>query len=108
MFGDIMGMMGKLKETQKKVAETKERLKTVSITEQSEDGKISVTVTANREIREIQLDEALFYDKSALEDALKSTLNNALQKAGEIHDQELAAVAKDGMPNIPGLDAFLK
>ena len=108
MFGDIMGMMGKLKETQKKVKETKERLSTVTITEQSEDEKISVTVTANREIQEIHLDEQLFYDKSKLEEALTETLNKALQKAGEIHDQELAAVAKDGMPNIPGMDAFLK
>ncbi len=29
MFGDIMGMMGKLKETQKKVEETKARLNNV-------------------------------------------------------------------------------
>ncbi len=27
MFGDMMGMMNKIKETQKKVEETKERLK---------------------------------------------------------------------------------
>ena len=108
MFGDLMGMMGKLKETQKKVRETKERLHAVTITERSEDEKITVTVSATREIREIQLDEQLFYDKSKLEQALLKTLNTALEKAGEIHDQELSAVAKEGMPNIPGMDAFLK
>ena len=31
MFGDIMGMMGKLKETQQKVEETKKRLDFVLI-----------------------------------------------------------------------------
>ena len=108
MFGDIMGMMGKLKETQKKVKETKERLNSVTLSEQSEDELIRVTVTANREILEIRLDEKLFYDKSKFEETLKFTLNKALQKAGEVHDAELAAVAKDGMPNIPGMDAFLK
>lgn len=108
MFGDIMGMMGKLKETQKKVKETKERLQGVTITEQSEDEKIRVTVSATREIRELHLNEQLFYDKSTLEDELIATLNRALAKAGDIHDQELAAVAKEGMPNIPGMDAFLK
>lgn len=108
MLGDIMGMMGKLKEAQKKVKETKERLKTVELTERSEDGHITVTLTANREIREIRLDEQLFYDKTKLEESLKSTLNKALEKAGEVHDKELAAVAKEGMPNIPGMDAFLK
>jgi len=108
MLGDIMGLMGKFKETQQKVKEARKGLDAVTITEQSEDEKISVTVTANREIREILLDEQLFYDKSKLEEALKTTLNKALQKAGEIHDKELAAVAKKGMPNIPGMDAFLK
>lgn len=103
-----MGMMGKFKETQKKVQETKERLKSVTITEHSEDEKITVTVTATREIREIRLDEQLFYDKSGLEKELTAVLNKALQKAGELHDKELAAIAKEGMPNIPGLDAFLK
>ena len=33
MFGDIMGMMGKLKETQQKVEETKKRLDFVLIDE---------------------------------------------------------------------------
>ena len=31
MFGDLMGMMGKLKETQKKVEKTKKRLNTVLV-----------------------------------------------------------------------------
>ncbi|MGM0392193.1 MAG: YbaB/EbfC family nucleoid-associated protein, partial [Bacteroidota bacterium] len=35
MFGDMMGMMNKLKETQEKVEATKERMKSVLIDEQS-------------------------------------------------------------------------
>jgi bisphosphoglycerate-independent phosphoglycerate mutase (AlkP superfamily) len=38
MFGDMIGMMGKLKETQKKVEATKKRLDTVYINEKSKDG----------------------------------------------------------------------
>jgi len=37
MFGDLMGMMGKLKETQKKVEETKQRLHSVLIDEKSSE-----------------------------------------------------------------------
>ena len=37
MFGDIMGMMGKLKETQQKVEETKKRLDFVIFDEKSVD-----------------------------------------------------------------------
>ncbi len=106
MFGDLMGMMGKLKETQKKVEETKKRLDSVLIDEQSSDGKIKITLTVNREVKSIDIDEELLNDKGQLEDYLILTLNKAISKATSINEAELAAVAKEGMPNIPGLDLF--
>ena len=106
MFGDLMGMMGKLKETQKKVEETKKRLDTVLIDEKSSDDKVKVTLTANRTIKSINIDESLLQDKEELEDYLILTLNKAIEKATKVNDAELAAVAKDGMPNIPGMDMF--
>ncbi|UUV22854.1 YbaB/EbfC family nucleoid-associated protein [Flavobacterium sp. CBA20B-1] len=106
MFGDLMGMMGKLQEAQKKVEETKQRLNTVLIDEQSADGLLKVTVTANRQIRTIDINDELLSDKEQLEDYLILTLNKALEKAGAINEAELAAAAKDGMPNIPGMDLF--
>ncbi|MBO3098053.1 YbaB/EbfC family nucleoid-associated protein [Gelidibacter pelagius] len=106
MFGDMMGMMNKLKETQKKVEETKERLNHVLVDEQSSDGKVKVTLTANRAIKSIAIDDELLQDKEMLEDYLILTLNNAIEKATGVNETELAAVAKDGMPNIPGLDMF--
>ena len=108
MFGDIMGMMGKLKETQKKVAETKKRLDTVLIDEKSSDGLLEVTISANREIKSIAIDEALLEDKEQLEDYLILTLNKAIEKATEVHETEISAVAKEGMPNIPGMDGLFK
>lgn len=107
MFGDLMGMMGKLKETQKKIEETKKRLDTVTINEVSSDGLLKVTLTANREIKSIAVDDSLLNDKEQLEDYLVMVLNKAIVKATKINEAELAAVAKDGMPNIPGMD-FLK
>ena len=106
MFGDLSGMMGKLKETQQKVEETKERLNSVLVDEQSNDGLLKVTLTANRTIKAITIDDSLLEDKEQLEDYLILTLNKAINKATEINEAELAAVAKDGMPNIPGMDMF--
>lgn len=108
MFGDLMGMMGKLKETQKKVEATKERLNTVMIDEQSSDGALKVTLTANRQIKSISIDDSLLADKEQLEDYLILTLNKAIEKATKVNEAELAAVAKEGLPNIPGMDAFMK
>lgn len=106
MFGDIMGMMGKLKETQQKVEETKKRLDFVLIDEKSADGLLEVTLTANRKIKNITLSDDLLSDKEMLEDYLVNILNKAIEKATNVHETELAAVAKEGMPNIPGMDLF--
>ena len=56
---DLMGMMGKLRETQQKIEDTKKRLDTVMVDEQSNDGLLKVTVTANRRIKSIEVDDSL-------------------------------------------------
>jgi len=106
MFGDLSVMMNKLKETQKKVEETKLRLNSVLVDEQSNDGLLKVTLTANRTLKAITINDALLQDKEQLEDYLILTLNKAIEKATQINDAELAAVAKEGIPSIPGMDMF--
>ena len=106
MFGDLMGMMGKLKETQQKIEDTKKRLDSVLINEQSNAGLLKVTVTANRKLKAIAIDESLLTDKEQLEDYLILVLNKAIEKATNVNEAELGAVAKDGMPNLPGMDMF--
>jgi DNA-binding YbaB/EbfC family protein len=104
MFGDMMGMMGKLKEAQQKVEDTKKRLDTVLVDEKSNDDLLKITLTANRKIKSIDIDDELLQDKEQLEDYLILTLNKAIEKATSINEAELAAAAKDGMPNIPGMN----
>jgi len=106
MFGDLMGMMGKIKETQAKVAETKKRLDTVLIDESSSDNLLKITLTANRILKNIEIDDSLLEDKEQLEDYLILTLNKAIKKASDVNEAELGTVAKDGMPDIPGMDMF--
>jgi len=108
MFGDLMGMMGKLKETQQKIEATKKRLDTVLIDEKSSDNLLNVTLTANRKITSIAIDEALLEDKEQLEDYLILVLNKAIERASQINETELAAVAQEGMPNIPGMGNMFK
>lgn len=103
---DLMGMMGKLQEAQNKVEETKKRLDSVWIDETSTDGLLKVTVTANRQIKSLEISPELLEDAEQLEDYLVLTLNKALKKAEQIHESEIAAVAKNNMPNIPGMDMF--
>ncbi|MCK5637548.1 MAG: YbaB/EbfC family nucleoid-associated protein [Flavobacteriaceae bacterium] len=106
MLGDLQGMMAKLKEAQAKVEETKERLNTVMVDGDSGNGSVVVTVTANREVKNIAIDDDLLEDKEALEDYLIIALNKALVKANNINEAEMAAAAKGGLPDIPGMDMF--
>jgi len=106
MFGDLMGMMGKLKETQQKIEETKKRLDSVIVEESSNNNLIKASMTANRELKSLDIDESLLNNKEELEDYLIITINNLINKATSVNEAELGAVAKEGMPDIPGLDMF--
>ncbi len=99
-------MRDKLKEAQRKIEETKVRLNTVLVDGEAGNGLIKVIVTANREIRSISISDDLMNEKEALEDYLIIALNKALEKANAINDAEMAAAARDGLPNIPGMDMF--
>lgn len=108
MFGDMMGMMGKLKETQEKIEATKKRLDTVTLQEESPEGLVKVILTANREVKAITIDDSLLTDKEKLEDYLVLAMNKAIEAASNVNEAELAAVAKEGMPNIPGMGGMFK
>ena len=108
MFGDLMGMMGKMKETQQRIEDTKKRLDTVLIDEQSSDGLCKITLTANNTIKNISIDDALLQDKEQLEDYLVTVINKAIEKATKVNQAELDAVAKVDMPMIPGMEDMFK
>lgn len=105
---DLMGMMGKLKETQDKIELTKKRLDTVFIDEQSTDGLLKITISASRKIKSVTIADSLLEDKEQLEDYLIVVLNKAIDNASKIQDAELDAVAKMDMPMIPGMDNLFK
>ena len=104
MFGDIMGMMGKLKDAQKSAEETKVKLNSVLVSEDAAGGAIRITATANKEIKEIEISEALMQNKEELIDTLIVALNKTLNKAGSVQEKGMQASVKENMPNIPGLN----
>ena len=105
---DLMAMMGKMKETQQRIEDTKKRLDTVLIDEQSTDGLLKVTITANNNIKNISVSDALLEDKEQLEDYLVTVINKAIEKATRVNAIELDAVTKVDMPMIPGMEDMFK
>lgn len=108
MFGDLMGMMGKLKATQQKIEETKIKLDTILIYEQSNDGLLKVTITANNKLKSIAIDDTLLEDKEQLEDYLLLVINNAIENATAKNKAELDAVANVDLPMLPGMEDMFK
>jgi hypothetical protein len=106
MFGDFGNMMQKLKDAQQNIESTKQRLSTIIINEEANNGTIKVALTANNEIKNIHISENL-KDKEEIEDYLVIAINKALAKANKIRETELSAAAKKGMPNIPGMDGLI-
>jgi nucleoid-associated protein EbfC len=105
---DLMGMMGKLQETQRKIEETKKRLDSVLIDEQSTDGLLKVTLTANSVVKSVSVADELLADKEQLEDYIILVMNKAIAKAANVNQAELDAVAKVDMPMIPGMEDMFK
>jgi DNA-binding protein YbaB len=105
---DLMAMMGKMKETQQKIEATKKQLDSVLIDQQSNDGLLKVTITANSNLTAISIDDALLVDKEQLEDYLLVVINKAIQSAIQSNQFHLDAVAKVDMPMIPGMEDLFK
>ena len=105
---NLMGMMGKLKATQQKIEDTKKRLDTVLIDEQSADGLLKVTLTANSKIKSVVIADALLEDKDQLEDYPIVVMNKAIEKAVSVNQAELDAVTRVDMPMIPGMEDMFK
>jgi nucleoid-associated protein EbfC len=92
MFGDLFG---KLQEAQQKMQEGKQKLNDVIIDGEAGNGAVKVSVSGNREIKTIQIDNQLMTAdrKEELEDLLITALNRALKSAEEAYEDEMKELA---------------
>ncbi|QAR30892.1 YbaB/EbfC family nucleoid-associated protein [Ornithobacterium rhinotracheale] len=100
---DMMKMLGQLQESQQKIQNAKEAMKNEFLDEKSSDNLLEVKVSKAGRVKEIKIDDELLEDKEQLVDYLILTLNKALEKAQNQYDEELERVARQGMPQIPGM-----
>jgi len=107
MFGKMFDIMGKLDDAKKNVEEARKRLDHVLIDAEAGNGMVKVTITGNRQLKNLSIADEAMQDKEMLEDYLSIALNKALEEAGKIQEDELKKAAMDAMPNIPGLDGLL-
>lgn len=100
---DMMKMLGQLQESQKKVEEAKNRMANEFLTESTSDNLLTAKVSKTGRVKELNINDELLEDKEQLTDYLILTLNKVLEQAQTQYEAELANVAKQGMPKIPGM-----
>lgn len=92
MFGDLFS---KLQEAQQKMQEGKQKLAALTLDGEAGEGAVKVTVTGNREVQTITIDNQLMSAdrKEELEDLLITALNRALKNAENAWEDEMKGAA---------------
>ena len=99
MFGK--GMMEKLQAMQGRMEEIKNRIETIVVRGEAENGKIIVQINGNRKVKDIQLDpELLTGDKEQLEELLAVAVNRAIEQADNVNNSEMQSAAMGMMPGM--------
>jgi nucleoid-associated protein EbfC len=100
----MFDLINKLGEVKKKMDEVKNRLNTILLDAESGEGRVKVTVTGNRQVKSVQVDDSLLHPdhKEELQDLLEVALNRALEKAEATNEAEMKAAGRDFLPGMPG------
>lgn len=99
-------MMGKIKEMQERLNETKEQLDGIIVDAEAGGGMVRVTANANRKVLKIEIDPDIVDkdDLEILQDLVIAAVNKAMQQAEDRGKEEMQNATKGFLPNIPGLD----
>jgi DNA-binding YbaB/EbfC family protein len=101
-------MFGKLGEAKQKAEEIKKKLQGIQVDGQAGNGKVKVTATADRAIRDIFIaDELMSPDrKEELQDLIVMAVEDAMAKAENVSQSEMSALMNSMLPG--GLGNLLK
>ncbi|MEX0968252.1 MAG: YbaB/EbfC family nucleoid-associated protein [Bacteroidia bacterium] len=103
---DIFEMLGKLGDIKERIAEARESLKHIVITESDPKSLVKVRVTASMEVQQIQLADELIasHSRDEIEKILTQTVSYAITKAKLKAKEEMKNKLEGVVPDIPGFD----
>jgi nucleoid-associated protein EbfC len=101
-LGDMGKLMQQAQAMQAKMAEVQERLKSIEAEGTSGAGMVTARATAEGEVRKITVDPSLLgggEEKEVLEDLIVAAVNDAIAKAREQGQAEMAKITEGlGLP----------
>lgn len=101
-LGDMGKLMKQAQEMQARMAEVQERMKTLEAEGSSGAGLVSARATAEGEVKRLSVDPSLLgggEEKEVLEDLIVAAVNDAIRKAREMGQAEMAKLTEGlGLP----------
>ena len=106
MFGDMMGMLGKVKEFQAKMKEAQESLGQLSESAEAGAGMVKVTINGRKQVTSLTIDPDLMKpeDAEVVQDLIIAAVNRAMANIEEKIKTRIQESTEGVLPNIPGLD----
>jgi len=101
----MFDMFGKVSEMKEKMETVKQSLNTIDVTGQSPNGRIKVTMTANKTVKNIDIASELITAENAeeLEDLLIVAINRTIETAEATAEEKIKSATEGMLPNIAGL-----
>ena len=106
MFGDMMGMLGKVKEFQAKMKEAQESLGQLSESAEAGAGMVKVTINGRKQVTSLTIDPDLMKpeDAEVVQDLVIAAVHRAMENIEEKIKTRIQESTEGVLPNIPGLD----
>jgi DNA-binding YbaB/EbfC family protein len=104
---NINDLMSKVQEMQTQMQQMRHKLDSLTVMGEAGGGMVKATATANRVLTKIEIEPAILNDREMVQDLVVAAVNQALDRAAELAQNEMGSVAQHLMPNIPGMPGGL-
>jgi nucleoid-associated protein EbfC len=102
MKNQLAGLMQQAQKMQDNMKRLQEELAQIEVEGQSGAGMVKITMTCKKQVKRVSIDPSLVGDdRDMLEDLVAAAFNDAVRRAEETEQQEMASVTS-GMPLPPG------
>lgn len=94
--------MNQMQQFQQQMEDLQKKLDEIEVTGEADNGLVKVTVTANREVKNITLADSLMDDgdKEQIEDLTTVAMNRAMKNAEEKAEQEMMNITGGNLPGM--------